>query len=145
MVEKRKSGKPFDQLESIYGMVDRHRQNKAFIYLNPYQYCILSYAEFPAIEKVAPGTAIQVKCARHGDRINAYRFSPSTFIDNENISLRIGFVRLNKRGFGFVEDAFVPPELASQLENGQKVNLVIVKKLDKKKNRLGWTAIAILR
>ncbi|MDJ0713151.1 MAG: hypothetical protein QNJ54_02885 [Prochloraceae cyanobacterium] len=144
VVEKRESGKPFDRLESIYGIVDRHCDNKAFIYFNPYQHCTLPYTEFPTIANLTPGSAIEVICARNRDRINAYRFSPSTFIENENISLRVGFVRLHQKGFGFVEDVFVPPELASQLENGQQVNLIIVKKLDKKKNQLGWSAIAIL-
>ena len=144
VVEKRESGKPFDRLESIYGVVDRHLNNKAFIYLNPYQHCTLLYSTFPTIANLAPGSAIEVICARNRDRINVYRFSPSTFIENENTSLRAGCVELKQKGFAFVEGAYVPPELASQLEDGREVNLVIVKKLNKKKNQLGWRALAIL-
>jgi hypothetical protein len=143
-VEKRELGKPFDKLERIYGLVKHHWQGKAFVYLTPYKECSLSYAEFPEIEKVPSGNAVEISCSRHGDRINPYRFSPSIFLENENISLLSGIFRLHQKGFGFVKEAFVPPDLASQLKDGQEVSLVVVKKLDNKKNQLGWTAITIL-
>ena len=144
VVEKRELGTPFDKLERVYGLVKHHWQGKAFVYLTPYKDCPLPYAEFPDIEKVSSGNAVEISCSRHGDRINPYRFSPSIFLENENISLWSGVFRLHQKGFGFVEDAFVPPDLASQLKDGQEVSLVVVKKLDKKKNKLSWTAIAIL-
>ncbi|WLT37892.1 hypothetical protein NON20_19890 [Synechocystis sp. B12] len=55
-----------------------------------------------------------------------------------------GKFKLNQRGFGFADNIYVPHELASQLEDSQMVNLVAVKRLDKKKNQWGLTAIAIL-
>lgn len=57
---------------------------------------------------------------------------------------RSGKFLLNQGGFGFVGDVYVPHELASQLKDNQIVNLVIIKKLNKKKNQWGLTAIAIL-
>lgn len=63
----------------------------------------------------------------------------------DSVASKAGKFRLNPGGFGFVDDVHVPHDLASQLEDNQIVNLVVVKKLDKKKNRWGLTAIAILK
>ncbi|WP_293353348.1 MULTISPECIES: hypothetical protein [unclassified Microcoleus] len=60
------------------------------------------------------------------------------------MSCKKGRFRLHQNGFGFVEDVYVPHELACQLQNDQTVNLAVVKKLDKKKDKWGLSAIAIL-
>lgn len=57
---------------------------------------------------------------------------------------RTGQFRLKKVGFGFLDDIYVPHDLANQLKDGQIASLVFVKKLDKKKNQWGLTAIAAL-
>ena len=62
----------------------------------------------------------------------------------DSISCRSGQFRLKQGGFGFVDDIHVPHGIASQLDNNQIVNLAVVKKLDKKKNRWGLTAIAVI-
>lgn len=62
----------------------------------------------------------------------------------DSMPCRSGQFQLKQGGFGFVDNVYVPHELASQLKDNQIVNLVAVKKLDKKKNRWGLTAIAIL-
>lgn len=143
-VEKRNSGQPFDQLERIYGILSGHQPEKAFVYINPDQQSILKYIDFPEIKVLSLGTAIQIICARHGERINPYQICESTWVENQNISQRSGNFQFHQNGFGFVEDVFVPPHLASQLKDGQQTSCIVVKKLDKKKNRLGWTAIALL-
>lgn len=143
VVKKRDYGQPFDQLERLYGILDRHRDGKAFVYLNPYQHCTVAYADFPQIEMVLPGTALEVICARHRERINPYKLVTITFVENANICIRIGTLRLHSKGFGFVEDVFVPPNLAETLHEGQMIKFICAKKLDPKKNKLGWTAIAL--
>ena len=55
-----------------------------------------------------------------------------------------GRFQLNQRGFGFVDDVYVPHALASQLEDNQIVSLVAVKKLNRRRNQWGLTAIAVL-
>jgi hypothetical protein len=62
----------------------------------------------------------------------------------DSMPCRSGQFQLKQGGFGFVDNIYVPHDLASQLDDNQMVNLVVVKKLDKKKNRWGLTAIAIL-
>lgn len=62
----------------------------------------------------------------------------------DSMPRKAGQFHLNQGGFGFVDDVYVPYDLANQLEDRQMVNLVVVKKLDKKKNRWGLSAIAVL-
>ncbi|PAX51093.1 DUF7017 domain-containing protein [Brunnivagina elsteri] len=69
------------------------------------------------------------------------RFSGKAF---DNILHKCGQFCLKQGGFGFVDDVYVPRELAGQLEDRQMVNLAVMKKFDKKKNQWGLTAIAIL-
>ncbi|MBD2488660.1 DUF7017 domain-containing protein [Aulosira sp. FACHB-615] len=144
LMEKRQSGIHFDQLERIYGIVDHHHEGKAFIYLNPQKQFTLTYTDFPVIQTMKPGMSIEMICARHRDRINPYQIFAVSFRQTENISLVVGVLRLHPNGFGFVGDAFVSPELASQLKDGQEIHLIVAKKLDKRKNQLGWKAIALL-
>lgn len=143
VIEKRQSGIFFDQLERVYGIIAHHHNGRVFIYLNPKNEVKLNYTAFPMIENMESGTAVELICARHRDHINTYQIFLAPFQQTSNIALLAGNLRLHQNGFGFVEDAFVPPELASQLLDGQLVNLVVVKKMDKRKNQLGWRAIAI--
>lgn len=62
----------------------------------------------------------------------------------DSVACKSGKFRLHSGGFGFVDDVHVSHDLASQLKDNQIVNLAVVKKLDKKKDRWGLTAIAIL-
>lgn len=63
----------------------------------------------------------------------------------DSMPCRTGQFRLKKDGYGFLDDEiYVPHDLASQLKDGQIASLVFVKKLNKKKNKWGLTAIATL-
>jgi hypothetical protein len=69
------------------------------------------------------------------------RESGKTF---DSLPCKTGQFHLKPGGFGFLDNIYVPHDLASQLQDRQIVNLVFVKKLDKKKNRWGLTAIAAI-
>ena len=144
VVKKRDGGQPFDQLERLDGILDNHGEGKAFVYLNPHQHCTVAYADFPRIQMVRPGTPLEVICARYRERINPYKLVTSTFVENANICLRIGTLSRHSKGFGFVEDVFVSPNLAEPLQEGQIYTFICVKKMNRKKNKLGWTAIALV-
>jgi hypothetical protein len=62
----------------------------------------------------------------------------------DRLPCKTGQFHLKQGGFGFMDDIYIPHDLASQLKDGQLVSLAVVKKFDKKKNRWGLTAIAVL-
>lgn len=96
---------------------------------------------------LAIGDPVKVTVDESGDRptvvVVEKRKSGKAF-DSMSCKTETGQFRLNQGGFGFVGDVYVPHDLASQLENGQTVSLVVMKRLDKKKNRWGLTAIAVI-
>ena len=55
-----------------------------------------------------------------------------------------GEFRLHPKRFGFVDKVYVPPEIAKLIDDRCRVSVVIIKKLDKKKNQWGLTAVAVV-
>ncbi len=45
--------------------------------------------------------------------------------------------------FGFISDAYVPPDLINNLKNGTPVTALVVKEFNKRRNQYGWRAIAV--
>ncbi|MCC3414208.1 MULTISPECIES: hypothetical protein [unclassified Microcoleus] len=91
------------------------------------------------------GAPVRVTVDQNGDRLTVVavekRESGKPF---DSISSKTGRFRLHQSGFGFVEDVYVPHELASQLQDDRTVNVAVVKKFNKKKNEWGLSAIAVL-
>ena len=66
-------------------------------------------------------------------------------VDMDGVGTLTGILRVNPKGFGFVEDTFVPPFLLSLGMDGQRVTVVRVESVDRKKQTIGWKAIDIGR
>ncbi len=45
--------------------------------------------------------------------------------------------------FGFIRDAYVPPDLIKNFKSGMMINATIVKEFNKKREQYGWRAIAV--
>ncbi|MEG3893627.1 hypothetical protein QT973_24850 [Microcoleus sp. Z1_A1] len=92
------------------------------------------------------GAPVTLTVDKNGERLTVLavekRESGKLF---DSMSCKTGRFRLHQSGFGFVENVYVPHELAGQLQNEQTVNVAVVKRFDKKKNTWGLTASAILR
>ena len=63
----------------------------------------------------------------------------------DSIQRTSGSFRLHPKGFGFINDVYVPHELANQIQDGAQASVAIARRFDKKKNRWGLTAIAIIK
>ncbi len=44
----------------------------------------------------------------------------------------------HEKGFGFVDDVFVPPNIAGEFEHSEEISLIAVKRTNRKTNQLGW-------
>ncbi len=62
-------------------------------------------------------------------------------VDMDGVGTLTGILRVNPKGFGFVEDTFVPPLLLLKGMDGQRVTVIRVKSVDRKKQTIGWKAI----
>lgn len=56
-----------------------------------------------------------------------------------------GALRIAPKGFGFVEDTFVPPFLIADITTDTMVSALQVMSWDKIKSRYGWKAIKLTR
>jgi tetratricopeptide (TPR) repeat protein len=54
-----------------------------------------------------------------------------------------GELRIHAKGFGFVDDTFIPPGLFEPSSDGKKVKVLRFEDLDKTKNKLGWKAATL--
>ena len=54
-----------------------------------------------------------------------------------------GNLRLSDKGFGFVDDTFISPDLLEPDMDGQHLKVMRVKGFDKKKNQPGWRAVKV--
>jgi hypothetical protein len=61
------------------------------------------------------------------------------------VSARVVFDRQTGRskGFGFVDDIFVPPSLISTKNDGDEVTVIAIYAFNKAKEKYGWKAISI--
>ncbi len=62
-----------------------------------------------------------------------------------DVGFEQGEIRVAAKGFGFVNDTFVPPHLIGEGADGQLVNIVKIMDFDKTKNKPAWKAIALQR
>lgn len=62
-------------------------------------------------------------------------------VDIDGVETLTGILRVNPKGFGFVEDTFVPPFLLPKGTDAQRVTVIRIKSVDRKKQTIGWKAI----
>lgn len=109
------------------------------------QELIAAKRDLPANFDLVAGNPATITVDDSGDRPKitavAKRDSQQPFDSMQCVS---GQFRLNSKGFGFVDDVYVPHELADQIEDRASVTVAVVRRLDKRKNRWGMSAIAIV-
>tara|TARA_R110001592_G_scaffold302869_3_gene574877 strand:- start:26876 stop:28294 length:1419 start_codon:yes stop_codon:yes gene_type:complete len=74
------------------------------------------------------------------------RIISATIIKDANIpgvEVIEGNLRLSDKGFGFVDDTFISPDLLEPDMDGQHLKVMRVKGFDKKKNQPGWRAVKV--
>lgn len=121
-----------------------HKSGKgADIYIAPEQIIPVFKKLFQPYEAFHPGTFVELLCDKKPDNdipISVKEIKPFT---SENICNFSGVLKLNEKGFGFVDNIFVPPFLIDSHTDGGEVSGIAVIKLNKVKNINGLTAILI--
>ena len=137
----RDNGQPFDCLQKIHGILDHHNKKKelASIYLTSSEVCLLPYAKFEEVRGWEVGCSVILTCIRDRDRYQPYKASCGSFRESEYVFRKTGELRIHEKGFGFVGDVFVPPNLVKDMPNGARVTVVALKK------SRGWNAVSLKR
>ena len=142
-ISLRSDGEKFDCVNHALGVIDHQNSEKklASIYISDFEFCLLSYRDFHWVETLPPGAAIEIYYTKFNDRISAYHAQKADFQESPFITQVSGKISVKPKGFGFVDNVFVPPSLAQNYEDGEEVLFIAVKKINRKTNQLGWTAL----
>jgi len=128
--------------KSVTGIVENiHQSGKGFhVYVDRHKSYSVRLGLFKLKSSPEIGSYVALKVADDGEVVEAVP-AEATVITDSNIYS--GELRVTNKGFGFVNDTFVPPFLIRPEINGSKVQLTRVMSKDKKKGAFGWKAIQL--
>ena len=127
---------------SITGIVENiHQSGKGFhVYVDRYKSYSVPIGLFKSKSSPIVGNYVALRVTDDSDVVEAV---PSEAVPMADSDIYSGKLRVTDKGFGFVEDTFVPPFLISSENNGEEVQLTRVMAKDKKKGTFGWKAICL--
>lgn len=121
-----------------------HKSGKgANIYIGPERIISVFKRLFQTRTAFRPGTFIEILCDEKSDEIIPVSVKKIEPFSSENICVFAGALKLTERGFGFVNNIFVPPFLTGDHANGEEVSGLAVLKLDKVKNVNSFAAVTM--
>jgi hypothetical protein len=88
-----------------------------------------------------PGDYVSITLSAEDESVIAAE--PCDAVDLNGVEHVEGNIRVTNKGFGFVEDTFVPASLIADGMDGQLVKLLRVLDFDKAKNKPGWKALTV--
>lgn len=135
------------KLEVAVGIVDsHHRSGKRFsIYLDLNKKVTARKAVLFGKGLPEVGTWLELKLANDGQQLEvleAHKVEPK---QSERVKLIEGTLKLNPKGFGFVDDAFVAPYLLNGFNDQEYVKATKIWDKDPKKGTPSWRVIKIVK
>ena len=77
------------------------------------------------------------------NRLEICHLEPSNETKLADTKKITGILKKNERGFGFLEDIFIPPYLLDSQQNGDCLTVIAVYSFNKAKEKYSWRAITI--
>lgn len=118
-----------------------HASGKGFdVYLNKdstksVRKSLLTQKKLPA-----PGEFVKIAISEDGDVMSA-KLSPT--VEMDDVGFGVGTLRVNAKGFGFVDGAFVPPGLINAALAGKTVQYIKIQDFDKTKECFSWKVVSL--
>ncbi|MEQ8694170.1 MAG: hypothetical protein RIC85_02450 [Gammaproteobacteria bacterium] len=146
-VATRDVGSPWDQLDVLSGVVlPSRKMGKITIYFSKEHTGHWSPSAAESVSEFVPGLGVAARVATNPKtgRLEVYNVVKIDMPDLPDLRRFRGQLRLNDKGFGFVEDVFVPGELLKEVPvDCDAYEGIAVSNWDKKKERYGWCAATI--
>lgn len=89
------------------------------------------------------GDWVSVKYANTTERVDALEATPSEPITIPGVEIEVGELRINPKGFAFVGNTFVAPDLVIQEMQGAEVEIIKIWDMNPKKKEMAWRAIKV--
>ncbi|MFB2543824.1 hypothetical protein [Shewanella xiamenensis] len=129
------------------GIVDsHHRSGKGFsIYLDLDKKLSAKKGVFFGKGLPEVGTWLELKIANDGQQLDVMEARKVEPKQSERVKLIEGTLKLNPKGFGFVNDAFVAPYLLNGFNDQEYVKATKIWDKDPKKGTHSWRVIKIVK
>lgn len=119
-----------------------HNSGKGFnAYLNKNESVSVRLGVFRSNKKPLPGDFVLLAISTEDQSV--VEAKPYKQVDLDDVSYLDGVLSIKDKGFGFVEDTFVPSFLIDKEMDGQSVGVLRVLSYDKSKGIHGWKALKL--
>lgn len=135
----------FDKTDTCVGIVDsHHRSGKGFnIYLDLNKKLSSRIGLYQGRGIPEIGTWVEVNFGTNNGETDVLSVKQSKSIINEHIKTIEGILKLNDKGFGFIDNVFIPPHLLNGFKNGDNIKIIKIWDKHPKTGRANWKAIKV--
>jgi hypothetical protein len=135
------------KLEMATGIVDsHHRSGKGFsIYIDLGNKLSARKGLFYGKGLPEVGTWLELKLANDGQQLEVMEAHKVESKQSERVKLIEGALKLNPKGFGFVDDAFIAPHLLNGFNDQEQVEAIKIWDENPKKGTPSWRVIKIVK
>lgn len=132
-------------MEKVVAIVEKiHKSGKGFqVFVNKSTSLSVRMGVHKGKQKPQAGDYVELSVASVDGNKEVVASSSSKQVDMADVSYVEGTLRIAPKGFGFVEDTFVPPFVIGNLKNETKVRALRIMSWDKSKARHNWKAIKL--
>lgn len=132
-------------LEKVIGVVESiHRSEKGFqVFVNKSTAWSVRMGIHKSNQKPQAGDYVELSLSINGNEKEVVASIPSQPIEIADVDTVEGELHIATKGFGFVEDTFVPPFLIGDIVNKSRVKALRIMAWDKTKARHNWKAIKL--
>lgn len=131
--------------EKVIGVIENiHKSEKGFqVFVNKSTTWSVRMGIHKSNLKPQAGDYVELSLSMRGNEKEVVASVPSQPVELVDVSTIEGELRIAPKGFGFVEDTFVPPFVIGDIANGSRVAVLRIMAWDKTKARHNWKAIKL--
>lgn len=149
-IDARPDGEQWDCLQQGSGVVDNLSRdgNRGGVYLARDVRAVLMSRAIEDYAALAVGDALQVWCCVNpvrDNRLEVFHIDKLEALPSHtDIAVLEGELRCHAKGFGFMDDVFVPPQVVDASLDGQHISAICVMDYNKSRQEWGWRALRLL-
>ena len=136
-----------EKLDVVIGIVDAHHHSgKGFsIYVDLGKKLSARKGAFSGKGLPDIGTWLEVKLARDGEQIEVLEAHKIKEQPNDKVATIEGTLKLNQKGFGFINDIFIAPFLLNNYQDQEFIRAIKIWDKDMKKGTPSWRVIKVMK
>ncbi|GAL04811.1 hypothetical protein JCM19237_4177 [Photobacterium aphoticum] len=133
--------------EKVIGVIENiHKSEKGFqVFVNKSTSWSVRMGVHKSNQKPQAGDYVELSLSMKGNEKEVVASAPCQSVEMADVGSVEGELRIAPKGFGFVEDTFVPPFVIGDIANESRVTVLRIMAWDKTKSRHNWKAIKLTK